>query len=94
MPVSADAMPVPPQVPKQTQDAEKQMKKLSGTQFDQQYLLQMDAYIKNDKQVASQAAQQTTVPAVSQVGMEMQPMAEQHQKQIAQLTQEEHMKIQ
>jgi putative membrane protein len=94
MPVSADAMPVSPQVPKQTQDAEKQMKKLSGTQFDQQYLLQMDAYIKNDKQVASQAAQQTTVPAVSQVGMEMQPMAEQHQKQIAQLTQEEHMKIQ
>ena len=94
MPVSADAMPVAPQVPKQTQDAEKQMKKLSGTQFDQQYLVQMDAYVKNDKQVASQAAQQASVPAVSQVGTEMQPMAEQHEKQIAQLTGEEHMKIQ
>jgi putative membrane protein len=93
-PVSASSMAVAPQVPKQTQDAEKQMKKLSGTQFDQQYLVQMDAYIKNDKQVASQAAQQTTVPAVSQVGTEMQPMAEQHEKQIAQLTEEEHMKIQ
>jgi predicted outer membrane protein len=94
MPVSADSMAVAPQVPKQTQDAEKQMKKLSGTQFDQQYLLQMDAYIQNDKQVASQATQQTTVPAVSQVGMEMQPMAEQHLNQMAQLTKEEHMKIQ
>jgi predicted outer membrane protein len=94
MPVSADTLPVAPQVPKQTQDAEKQMKKMSGTQFDQQYLVQMDAYIKNDKQVASQAAQQSSVPAVSQVGTEMQPMAEQHEKQIAQLTQEEHIKIQ
>jgi predicted outer membrane protein len=94
MPVSADSMAVAPQVPRQTQDAEKQMKKLSGAQFDQQYLVMMHAYINNEKPVASQAAQQTTVPAVSQVGMQMQPMAEQHQKQIAQLTEEEHMKIQ
>ncbi len=91
---SAPAMPLAPEVPKQTKQAEKQMKKLSGPQFDQLYLIQMDAYIKNDRQVASQAAQQSSVPAVSKVGTEMQPLTEQHQKQIAQLTQEEHLRIQ
>lgn len=91
---SAAAMPMAPEVPKQTKQAEKQMKKLSGPQFDQLYLVQMDAYIKNDQQVASQAAQQSGVPAVSKVGTEMQPLTQQHQKQIAQLTQEEHMRIQ
>ena len=95
LPVSgAAAMPLAPEVPKQTKQAEKQMKKLSGPQFDQLYLLQMAAYIKNDHQVASQAVQQSGVPAVSKVGTQMQPLTEQHQKQIAQLTQEEHMKIQ
>ena len=91
---SAAAMPMAPEVPKQTKQAEKQMKKLSGPQFDQLYLVQMDAYIKNDQQVASQAAQQSSVPAVSKVGTEMQPLTQQHQKQMAQLTQEEHMRIQ
>jgi putative membrane protein len=93
-PVSSETLPIAAEVPKQTRQAEKQMKKLSGTQFDQQYLVQMDAYIKDDQQVASQAAEKTSVPAVSQVGTEMQPMTEQHQKQIAQLTQEEHIRIQ
>ena len=90
---SAAAMPLAPEVPKQTKQAEKQMKKLSGPQFDQLYLVQMDAYINNDQQVASKAAT-ASVPAVSKVGTEMQPLTQQHQKQIAQLTQEEHMKIQ
>ncbi len=94
VPASSDTLPAAPEVPKQTQQAEKQMKKLSGQQFDQLYLVQMDAYIQNDQQIAGKAAQMTSVPPVSQVGTEMQPVAEQHQKQIAQLTQEEHMKIQ
>jgi putative membrane protein len=94
VPASSDTLPAAPEVPKQTQQAEKQMKKLSGQQFDQLYLVQMDAYIQNDQQIAGKASQMTSVPPVSQVGTEMQPVAEQHQKQIAQLTQEEHMKIQ
>lgn len=94
LPVSGGAMPLAPEVPKQTKQAEKQMKKLSGQQFDRLYLLQMDAYLKNDKQVASQAAQQSSTPEVNEVGTTMQPMVQQHQKQLSQLTQEEHMKIQ
>lgn len=93
LPVSSEGMTFMPEVPKPTRQAEKQMKKLSGTQFDQLYLVQMDAYVNNDQQVASKAAQTTTVPKVSDVGTQLQAVSKQHLQQIAQLTKEEHIRI-
>jgi predicted outer membrane protein len=94
LPASSEGMTFMPEVPKQTRQAEKQMKKLSGTQFDQLYLIQMDAYVNNDQQVARKAAQTTSVPKVSNVGSQLQTVTQQHQQQIAQLTKEEHIRIQ
>ena len=78
----------PEMVPSQTRKAEKQMKKMTGPPFDQMYLVQMDAYIKNDQQTARNAAGMMDLPDVSQVGMHVQSMSEQREKQIADLTKE------
>jgi predicted outer membrane protein len=81
-------------VPSQTKKAEKQMKKMTGKPFDQMYLVQMDAYVKNDQQVAHSAQTMMSVPKVSEVGTRVQSVSEDREKQIATLTQETGFKIQ
>jgi predicted outer membrane protein len=81
-------------VPAPTQKAKKQMKKMTGAPFDQMYLVQMDAYVKNDQETAKSAASMTSAPKVSEVGMRVQTMADQREKQIADLTKGAGFKIQ
>jgi predicted outer membrane protein len=83
----------PEMVPGQTKKAEKQMKKMTGKPFDQMYLVQMDAYVKNDQQVAHSAQTMMSVPKVSEVGTRVQSISEDREKQIATLTQEVGFKI-
>src|SRR6185437_10327440 len=84
----------PEMVPDQTKKAKKQMKKMTGKPFDQMYLVQMDAYVKNDQQVAHSAQTMLSVPKVSEVGTRVQSVSEEREKQIATLTQETGFKIQ
>ncbi len=84
----------PELVPSQTKKAEKQMKKMTGKPFDQMYLVQMDAYIKNDQEVAQKAQSATNVPKVSEVGTRVRSLSEDREKQIGALTQETGFKIQ
>jgi predicted outer membrane protein len=84
----------PEMVPSETKKAEKQMKKMTGKPFDQMYLVQMDAYIKNDQEVAQKAKSATNMAKVSEVGMKVQSQSEDREKQIATLTQETGFKIQ
>ena len=84
----------PEMVPSQTRKAEKQMKKMTGKPFDQLYLVQMDAYVKNDQQTARNAAAMSNVPEVSEVGTRVQSLSEEREQQIAVLTQETGFKIQ
>jgi predicted outer membrane protein len=84
----------PEMVPSQTKKAEKQMKKMTAKPFDQMYLVQMDAYVKNDGEVAQKAEAAATVPKVSEVGTRVRSLSEDRQKQIAALTQETGFKIQ
>jgi predicted outer membrane protein len=81
-------------VPSQTQKAKKQMKKMTGAPFDQMYLVQMDAYVKNDQETAHNAVAMMSLPKVSEVGMQVQTMSDQREKQIADLTKEAGFKIQ
>jgi predicted outer membrane protein len=81
-------------IPSQTKKAEKQMKKMTGKPFDQLYLVQMDAYVKNDQHVAQSAQTMTSLPKVSEVGTRVQSVSEDREKQIATLTQETGFKIQ
>lgn len=81
-------------VPSETKKAEKQMKKMTGKPFDQMYLVQMDAYIKNDLEVAQKSKAATNMAKVSEVGIKVQSQSEDRQKQIATLTQETGFKIQ
>ncbi len=83
----------PEMVPSQTRKAEKQMKKMTGKPFDQMYLVQMDAYVKNDRQVAHNAESMMSVPKVSEVANRVQSLSEDREKQIGALTQETGFKI-
>lgn len=84
----------PEVVPSQTRKAEKQMKKMTGKPFDQLYLVQMDAYIKNDQQAAHNAEAMMNLPKMSEVGMRVRTMSDEREKQIADLTKEVGFKIQ
>lgn len=46
-----------PKPPQQTLDAEKNMKKLTGTAFDKAYLAQLNAYLKDSQQAIEKASQ-------------------------------------
>jgi predicted outer membrane protein len=81
-------------VPDQTKKAEKQMKKMTGKPFDQLYLVQMDAYIKNDQEIAQKAQTTVSMAKVSEVGTRVQSLSDDREKQIATLTQETGFKIQ
>ena len=82
-------MTAPELVPSQTKKAEKQMKKMTGKPFDQMYLLQMDAYVKNDQQLAHGAQSMMSVPKVSEVANRIQSVSDEREKQIGTLTQGE-----
>jgi len=81
------------QVPSQTQQARKRMKRLYGPHFDQMYLAQMDAYIKNDRETASSASAMASLPDIHEVGIREQALAEEREARIFVLTAEEHFKI-
>lgn len=84
----------PETVPSQTKKAEKQMKTMTGKPFDQMYLVQMDAYVKNDQQVAHNAETAVSVAKLSEVANRVQSVSEEREKQIGTLTQETGFKIQ
>ena len=94
LPVSENGLLCARLVPSETWQAVKQMKKLSGTKFDRMYLVQMDAYVKNDGEVAGRASAMAGVPAINDMGMRAQSMAEEREARIARLTAEENFRIQ
>ena len=63
------------------------MKKQSWTKFDRMYLVQMDAYVKNDGEVAGKASAIAGVPGLDDMGMRAQSMAEERKTRIARLQQ-------
>ena len=91
---NGDTLLPPESIPNQTKQAEKQMKKMTGKPFDQMYLVQMDAYIKNDQEVVQKAKAATNMAKVSEVGLKVQSQSEDREKQIGTLTQETGFKIQ
>jgi predicted outer membrane protein len=91
---NGDTLMQPETVPNQTKKAEKQMKKMTGKPFDQMYLVQMDAYIKNDQEVANKAEAASKVAKVSEVGTRVRSLSDDREKQIGTLTQETGFKIQ
>ena len=90
---NGDMLMQPEMVPDQTRKAEKQMKKMTGKPFDQMYLVQMDAYVKNDQEVAQKAEAASNVSKVSEVGTRVRSLSDDRGKQIATLTQESGFKI-
>ncbi|MDR5726098.1 MAG: DUF4142 domain-containing protein [Terriglobia bacterium] len=80
-------------VPSETRQAEKEMKKLFGPQFDQKYLVQMDAYIRNDREVGARASVIRGAPDVNAMGILARDLAKERETQISHLTAEENFKI-
>lgn len=81
-------------VPSQTRQAEKQMKKLTGTQFDQMYLSQMDGYVKDDQKIVSDASANMSSADMESLTMQLRNTADERMKQITQVAQSENFKIQ
>ena len=81
-------------VPSQTRKAEKQMKKLTGTQFDQMYLSQMNGYVKNDQKMVSDASSSVNSADMQSLVMQLRNTADQRSQEIAQVAQSENFKIQ
>ena len=80
--------------PSSAMDAEKQMKQLKGVDLDKMYLVQMDAFVKDDKIVAAQASALTKQSDLGQIGDQLQALVDSRTKDISQITQAEGFKIQ
>ncbi len=91
---NSSGMPFMADVPDQTRKAEKQMKKTTGTPFDQMYLAQMDGYVKNDQKLVTDASANMNSADMGALTMQMRNMADARTKQIGQLAQSENFKIQ
>ena len=81
-------------VPSQTRNAEKQMKKLSGAQFDEMYLSQLNAYVNSDRQMLGKYSAALSSPGLQLAAMRMRNTADQRKQQIAQVAQSENFTIQ
>jgi uncharacterized protein (DUF305 family) len=93
---NANAYGLPPTapVPSQTHQAEKEMKKLTGTQFDAMYLSQMKGYVENDQKLVSDASSTSNSADIGSLTMRLRNTTDQRAKQIAQIAQSENIKIQ
>jgi predicted outer membrane protein len=95
---SQDNLTLSPEAPGRdldnTRKAEKQMKKLTGQQFDQMYLVQMDGWVRNDQQQGHSAYAMMDIPSVSRIGKQVWDLSQKRAKQIADLAQEAGFKIQ
>ena len=56
------------------------MKKMTGKPFDQMYLVQMDAYVKNDQEVVQKAKETSNMPNVSELGMRVRSLSDDRRK--------------
>lgn len=81
------------EAPASTVAAEKQMKNLTGTDFDKMYLVQMDAFVKDDQKIAAEASAMSD-PEVSAIGTKIQDLSSDRAKQITALTTGEGFQIQ
>ena len=87
-------VPYAEDTPSQTRQAEKQMKKLTGTQFDGMYLAQMNGYVKNDQSATANASGNANSSDLNAVMMQLRNTADDRIKQIAQVAQSENFKLQ
>jgi predicted outer membrane protein len=83
-----------PEIPKETKKAEKDMKKMSGPQFDANYLGQLNAYLKNDQQLTQEAAASSDMQSMQDTVMRLRSQADQREQQLAQLAKAENFKMQ
>ncbi|MGC1783753.1 MAG: DUF4142 domain-containing protein [Acidobacteriaceae bacterium] len=89
----ASEVSFPAAVPIQTHKAEKQMKKLTGPDFDKLYIGQMDGYIKNDQQLTTQAPPDVASGNMGSMTMQLRNAADQRAKQLAQVAQSENLRL-
>lgn len=80
-------------VPSETKKAEKQMKKLTGPDFDKLYIGQMDGYIKDDKELTTQAGSTITTGNLASVTMQMRNTADNRLKQLADVAKSENLTL-
>jgi len=79
--------------PSQTRKAEKQMKKMKGTQFDEMYLSQMNGYIQDDQKATANASDTLSSSQIGSLVMQLRNTADARSKQLAQVVQSENLKL-
>lgn len=86
-------MMFPAPVPSGTKKVEKQMKKLTGPDFDKLYIGQMDGYIKDDKELTTQAASTITTGNLASVTMQLRNTADSRLKQLTDVAKSENLTL-
>lgn len=79
--------------PSETRKAEKQMKKLKGTQFDEMYLSQMNGYLKDDQKTLADASQNFGSTELGSTVMQLRNTNDAQAKQLTQVAQSENFKL-
>ncbi|MHB8302584.1 MAG: DUF4142 domain-containing protein [Acidobacteriaceae bacterium] len=81
-------------LPSQTRKAMKEMKKLTGTDFDKMYLSQMNGYVKNDRKTTQDAQSALNSSDLSALTMQLRTAADSRAQQLTQVAQSENFKLQ
>lgn len=77
----------------QAHKAVKSMKKLTGSQFDQMYLSQMDGYIKSDQKILRDSSMAVNSSGLQALMAQMRTMADNREQQLRQVAQSESFKL-
>ncbi len=90
---NSSGMPIELPVPDQTRQAEKKMKKLTGTPFDAMYLSEMDGYVRDDQKVLGEASSMPNSADLGSVAMQLRNTTDARSQQITQVAQSENIKF-
>ncbi len=87
------SFPVGGRLSSQAHKAIKSMKKMTGTQFDQMYLSQMDGYVKNDQKILSDSSTAVNSPDLRALMSQIRTLADNRVQQLQQVAQSENFKL-
>ncbi|HEX4020284.1 MAG TPA: DUF4142 domain-containing protein [Acidobacteriaceae bacterium] len=86
-------IPLSDNLPGHVRKDEKKMQALSGNDFDQAYLKELDRYVKDDQSRAESVESATNSPDMRQLTMEVQSMAQNHTHEIAEVAKAENLSL-
>lgn len=89
---NANNVPLSDNLPGRARKAEKKMQGLSGTQFDEAYLTELNGYVKNDERLSEGTFDNSSMD-MRELDLQIRTMAQNHRQQIDDLAKSENLKL-